>query len=49
MLCDDNWRIRWSKKEKTLKDCKIKKFYKNGLFALGEILIIDKLDREDII
>lgn len=49
MLCDDTWRIRWSKKEKVLKDCKIKWFYKNGLFALGEILIIDKLVEKEIL
>ena len=49
MLCDDTWRIRWRRKEKILKDCKIKWFYKNGLFALYEILIIDKLVDKEIL
>lgn len=49
MLCDDSWRIRWCKKGKILKDSLIKRFHKNGLFALGEILIIDKLEKKEII
>ena len=49
MLCDDNWRMRWRRGNRIFKDCQIKRFYKNGLFALGEILIVDKLDKKDII
>lgn len=49
MLCDDTWRIRWCKKKKVLKDCKIKWFHKNGLFALDEILIVDRLVEKEIL
>ncbi len=49
MLCDDTWRMRWRRKNTILKDCKIKHFYKNGEFALYEILIIDKLVEKEIL
>jgi hypothetical protein len=49
MLCDDKWRIRWRKRDHVFKDCLIKWFYKNGEFALDEILIIDKLEKREII
>lgn len=49
MLCDDSWRIRWRKGAQIFKDCQIKRFYKNGLFALYEILIVDRLEKKVII